>query len=150
MALNLFLPINCRKPSFPRISFCDQNFRIILNRIKDMATCKGCFSEIRHLKNPSSLESYVHIMIFALQITFTGSFHSTRASRTVYFPFFVMMKYECRAAVVASFSAGKKPAEAIFEFRFKKTMAMDIWRKWKACENKEDFTAERKAQAVQS
>lgn len=55
------------------------------------------------------------------------------------------MEYERRAAVVASFRAGKKPAEVMAWFGFKRTMVMDMWRKWKSCDNKDEFTAERQA-----
>ena len=55
------------------------------------------------------------------------------------------MEYERRATVVASFRAGKKPAEVMSWFGFKRTMVMDMWRKWKSCDNKDEFTAERQA-----
>lgn len=58
------------------------------------------------------------------------------------------MEYERRAAVVASFHIGKKPVEVMACFGFKGTMVMDIWRK--VCENKDEFTAKRKAHNVRS
>ncbi|CAE1276699.1 unnamed protein product [Acanthosepion pharaonis] len=58
------------------------------------------------------------------------------------------MEYERRAAVVASFRVGKNPAEVMAWFVFKRTMVMGIWRKWTACENKDEFTAKRKAHNV--
>ncbi|CAE1251219.1 unnamed protein product [Acanthosepion pharaonis] len=63
---------------------------------------------------------------------------------------FYRMEYGRRAAVVASFRVGKKPTEVMVSFGFERTMVMDIWRKWKACENKDEFTAKRKARNVRS
>ncbi|CAE1290857.1 unnamed protein product [Acanthosepion pharaonis] len=60
------------------------------------------------------------------------------------------MEYERRAAVVASFRVGNKPVELISWFGFKRTMVRHIWREWKACENKDEFTAKRKAHNVRS
>ncbi|CAE1303105.1 unnamed protein product [Acanthosepion pharaonis] len=58
------------------------------------------------------------------------------------------MEYECRAAVVASFRVGKKPAEVMAWFGFKRTMVIDTWMMWTACENKDEFTAKQKAHNV--
>ncbi|CAE1156130.1 unnamed protein product [Acanthosepion pharaonis] len=58
------------------------------------------------------------------------------------------MEYESRAVVIASFRVGKKPAEVMAWFGFKRNFVMDIWRKWKAFENKDEFTAKRKTHNV--
>ncbi|CAE1245220.1 unnamed protein product [Acanthosepion pharaonis] len=58
------------------------------------------------------------------------------------------MEYERRAEVVATFRVKKKPAEVMVWFGFKRSMVMDIWRKWKACENKDEFIAKQKAHNV--
>ncbi|CAE1303339.1 unnamed protein product [Acanthosepion pharaonis] len=60
------------------------------------------------------------------------------------------MEYERRAAVETSFRVRKKPAEVMAWFGFKRTMVMNIWRKWKAYENKDEFAVKRKAHNVRS
>ncbi|CAE1275422.1 unnamed protein product [Acanthosepion pharaonis] len=69
---------------------------------------------------------------------------------SIYLSINIYMEYERRAAVVASFRVGKKPAEVMAWFGFKRTMVMDIWRKWKAFENKDAFTVKQKAHNVRS
>ena len=62
---------------------------------------------------------------------------------------FSMMGYERRAAVVASFRVGKKPAEVIALYGFKRTMVTEIWSKWKTGENKDELS-DKKAHNVRS
>lgn len=98
------------------------------------------------LEKLASVEYYVHIKKFARRIAFTGSLWSTRTPFTA--KFLVRIKWKRSTAVAASFCAWRKAADVNFWFGFKRSMTLEIWRKWKVSENDEKSTAKRKAHAV--